>query len=454
MVKGILSIIFLDVYNNMKIFNNKKNEIDIDDYSALEHALEEYLIAVIGYRIKNNYEENFKEIRKYFENVIYNYMNNNYKNMIECINTYKNEFIEKLESHRYTNLFIDSMKKLYSESYDGKILSKNNNVSSYSTITIINRDNSLIIEGMTRKDKTFLPSIHINDIDEFESVLKNYIESIALSDSFYNLFNNKYLENICYDDKIKMIFECTIFNATNLDLNHVEKFFRKYTDFINDESFSNLRSIKYIGEAFDDQLFVKLKRSELEYETPYYLSFMLKNKMVEFPNVRLGIETKDNSKVAHIVATQSAQTILDKNNFNTIQSEIKKNLPTDPYFRFYNPTHLVSLLMTFGILNGMGIKDIQVNDFMPFRYNKTVIDKQMNEEEADKYQTRLTNKNLITYMRLIELVDGVNVFGYPDMGMGLNLKLDDEIKCENEFLQNIYDISYNLGKENRIDFNK
>lgn len=454
MIRGILSTIFLDVYNNMKIFSSKKSELHIYDYDALEHSLEDYLISVIGYKIKNNYEDNFREIRKYFENIIYSYMNNGHRNIVECIDTYKQEFIEKLESHKYTNLFIDSMKKLYSKSYDGKIFSKNDNTSLCSTIAINNRNNSFIIERMVRKDENFLPAIYINDIDEFERILKKYIESVVLSDSFYNLFDNEYLNNIPYEDKVKIIFECTIFNATNSDLNHIENFFRRYTDFINDETFKELRSLKYVGEIFDDQLFVMLKRSELEYETPYYLAFMLKNKMVELPNVRLGIETKDNIKIAHIVATQSAQTVLNKNNLNIIQTEIKKNLPKDPYFRFYNPTHLISLLMTFGLLNGMGIKEIQVKDFMPFRYNKTVIDKQMNVEEADKYQTRLTNKNLITYMRLVELVDGVNIISYPEMDMGLNLRLDDEVKCANEFLQNIYDMSYNVGKENKIDFSK
>ena len=226
-------------------------------------------------------------------------------------------------------------------------------------------------------------------------------------------------------------------NATNADLNCIENFFRKYNDFINNKNFENIRQPIYMANLFDDELYVMLKRSELEYETPYYLSFMLKNKKVELPNVRMGIEEKSNKLIAHIIATQSAQKIMEKENLDKIQLEIKQNLPNDPYFRFYNPTHLISLLMTFGILNGMEIKYVEVKDFLPFRYNKTILDKQMSQEEADNYQTRLTNKNLITYMRLIELVDGINIVSYPEMDMGLNLHLADQIKCKNEFLQYI-----------------
>ena len=450
----ILSKIFLDVYNNLQTFNNNKIKISLEDYPLLEQTLENYLSDILGYKIKYNYEDNFREIRKYFENIIYNSRNKNYTNLIECINSYKIEFIEKLESHKYVNLFIDIMKKMYSKSYKGKILSDNKEDLDYTPIAISNKENSFIIGRLPRKSENNLPLIYINDIDDFENVLKKYIEAVFMSDSFYNLFTNKNFENVSFEEKVKAIFECTIFNATNTDLNNVENFFRMYTDFINDKTFENIRKPCYIGELFNDQLFVMSKRSELEYETPYYLAFMLKDKRVELPNVRLGIESKNEEKVAHIIATQSAQTVLDRDNLNKIQSEIKKNLPADPYFRFYNPTHLVSLLMTFGVLNGMGIKQVDVMDFLPFRYNKTILDKQMSLEEADNYQTRLTNKNLITYMRLIELADGINIVSYPEMDMGLKIKLSDEIKCKNEFLQNIYDISYEFGKNSKISFDK
>lgn len=449
MHKGRLSSIFLDVYKNLQIFDDKKIKVLLEDEPHLEETLENYLIDILGYKIRRNYEDNYREIRIYFENIIRNSKYKNYSNIIDYIENYKKEFIQKIDDHKYVSLFIETMKKMYSKSYDGKMDFGINSKSEFSIVAIRDKGSSLSIGRLPRKDEPDLPSIYINDISNFENILSQYIESVANSDSFYNVFNNQAFSNVTFEEKVKMIFECTMLNATSTDLAYVENFFRKYNDFINDKTFENVRYPNYMGELFDDQLFVMSKRSELQYETPYYLAFMLRNKRVELPNIRLGIEEKDNKKVAHIIATQSAQKVLDRDNLSQIQDEIKKELPTDPYFRFYNPSHLVSVLISFGVLNGMGIKDVEVKDFLPFRYKKTILDRQMNQDEADNYQTRLTNKNLITYMRLIELSYGINVQSYPELGTGLKLKLDDEITFKNEFLQNIYDTAYKFGEENK-----
>jgi len=344
------------------------------------------------------------------------------------------------------------MEKMYSKTYDGKIFSGKSNEVNYSAMAIVNRGNSLVLGRIPRKDEVDLPAIHINDIDEFERILNQYIASIKESDSYYNLFDNQNYDSFSFEDKIQIIFECTILNATANDLNCAENYFRRYNSFISNKVLENMRNLEKIGELFGDQIYMKLKKAEISYETPYYFAFFLRNNMVELPNIRLGIEEYNNKKVAHVIATQSSQVIINQENLSKIQSEIKKNLPKDSYFRNYNPTHLVSILMSFGILNGMGIKDIQVKDYLPFRYNKTILDKQMNKEEADDYQTRLTNKNIMTYMRLIEMVNGVNIISYPEMDTGLILRLDDDIKCKNQFLQEIYDIGYMFGEINKNNF--
>lgn len=451
MQNKILTKIFLDVYKNISMFYESNLKINIEDNNLLETTLENYLVEILGFKIKYNYEDNYREIRKLFENIIYN---SHSPNIIESINTYKEELKEKLENHKYTSLFIDVLRRIYSKSYDGRILTNIDKNLNFSTIAISNRGNSFMIGRIARKDEQELPYVNINDMDNFEMILKKYIESVAQSDSFYNIFNNSSFDSISFDDKVKTIIECTLFNATGADLNYTENFFRKYTDFINDKTFDFIRMPKYMGNLFNDDLFVMCKRSELQYETPYYLAFMLNNKRVELPNLRMGIETKENKKVAHIIATQSAQRVLNPENLQEVQAEIKNNLPTDSYFRFYNPTHLVSILMTFGLLNGLGIKEVEVKDFLPFRYNKTVLDRQMDTEEADKFQTRLTNKNLITYMRLISMVDGIDVISYPEMDMSLKLKIEDNVVCKNEFLQKIYDMGYQLGKENKNILNR
>ena len=220
-----------------------------------------------------------------------------------------------------------------------------------------------------------------------------------------------------------------------------------YTDFINNHELKAIRTPQDVGYIFDSKFFVMLKRATLQYETPYYLSFLLIDKRVELPNIRLGIENSLNGPVAHIIATQSSQADISLTNLAKIQEEIKENIPQDSSFRFFNPTHLISLLMAFGILNGMGIKDIDIKGFLPFRYKKTVADRQMDDEERDQYLTRLINKNLITYMRLVSLADGIDVVSYPEIDMGLKLKLQDKIEFKDEFLQNIYNMCFKLGEK-------
>ena len=436
----IFSKLFFEVY---KSINNRK--LIIKDYDALEKTLEDYLMNVSGYRIISRYQENFYEIKKYFENIVYNIDSNNY-NIIEEINKYKLNFKTKIEAHYYTNLFIEVMKRLYSKSYDGKLDSYIYNNIGSDTIAISNIDKTFILSKLQKTEALQIPSTIILNIDKFERILYDYVDSIKNSDSYFNIFNNNGFNGFSNEEKIKILFESTILNASVSDLSNVQEFFRKYTNYLNDNTLSKFKNLTFIGNLFNDELYVMLKRAELEYETPYYLSFMLRNNRVTLPSVRLGIDEQDGLKSANIIATQDPQVKYSYENDKMIQEEIKNSLPKDSYFRFYKPTHLVSIIMTFGILNGLNIKDITVNDFMPFRYKKTILDKNMTEDESQIYQTSLTDKNLMTYMRLISVVDGIDIICYPELNMGLKLKLGDSIKCKNEFLQSIYDMGLEIGK--------
>lgn len=312
---------------------------------------------------------------------------------------------------------------------------------------ISNIENRFIIGRIPRKDEMDLPSVYINDIDTFEVILENYVETIKRSDTFYNIFSSEKMMDISFHDKLIALFSCTMFNATSTDLIFTELFFRKYTHFVSDTSLDSYRRLSYIGQALDDELYVMLKRSELEYETPFCLCFMLRNHIVELPNVRIGIEKFGDKKRAHILAVQTTQNEqINKKNLLEIENYFKKIIPNDSHFRFYNPAHLVSILMCFGLLKGMGITDVQVADYLPFRHRKTVLDKQMSEEEAIQFQRRLTDKNMITYMRLMSVTDGIKALTYPEMDMGLKLDISGDIHCKNEELQHLYDMCYELSK--------
>ncbi len=439
-----LSKIFLDVASNLSLADSKKSiKLNIKDYGALEQALKDYLTNILGYKPEFDYNQYFPEIRKYFENIL----NNNFafnKDVVENIKDYGKKFIEIFNNHYYLTIFTIVMRRIYSPSYSGRIDYGNTETVNSYDIFISHLNNSLIFGHITRKNEDSLPPIYVSDIDEFDSVLKEYIDTVRTSSSYYNILARDEIY-ASEEDKIKALIESTIFNITNADAAHITKFFRKYTLFLQDHTFCPLSSPYKIGYAFDDDLYVMYRKSEPEYETPYYFSFMLPNRRIELPVVRLGIKNEDGFKTAHILATQSSQRMLNYFELNKINNEIKAMLPKSKYFRFFNPSHYISILITFGILNGAGIKNIEIAEMLPLRYRKTIIDRSMSDDEGERYQTRLTNKNIITYMRLFDQIKGVKIIDYPDGYSPLTLILEDNIECPNDELQKLYDYGYQLG---------
>lgn len=434
----ILSKIYIDVYNDLygKLDTSSINQ------ELLEKTLEDYLISILGLSIKNNYDNYYREIRKYFENILVNTNKDN--DLIDNINIYKEKYINLIDNHYYTKILISALEDIYSPSYDGRVKYFDNS-SNKASAMISHDNNSLVIGRIPRKDEMDMPYVYIKDIDLFEKTLENYIETISISDSFYNILNNENLKDIPVENKIKAIFTCAIFNASNADLVDVNRFFIKYTDFISDNTLDKLRKLNYVGNILGDEVYCMLKRSELEYETPYSLCFMLRNNIVELPYIRLGISNNQ----AYILSVQSSQSsYVDKDNEAKIDKYIKSIMPKTSAFRFFNPSHLVSILMCFGILKSLGINEIYVSDYLPFRYRKTIIDKQMSEEEADNFQKRLTDKNIYTYLRLVNISKGINVLSYPDGEEVLKLDISSDIILNNQYLQELFDKSYEFG--NRI----
>lgn len=438
----VLSKIFIDVGKDLGFNVNY-----LIDNVELEKVLEDYLVSILGNSIKNSYDEHFREIRKYFENIFVNKDSNIV--LIDFIKIYADRFNNLIDEHPLVKLFIDSMKRMYSLDYDGRVKYYDDyNYNNDLDMIISNKDKSFVIGRMPRRDVNSLPFICIKDIDEFELVLEEYVETVKNSNTFYNIIDNDRLSDLPLDARIKALFECTIFNASSNDLIDVSSFISKFSKFVVNDSLSDLCSLKYIGKMCDDELYVMLKRSELEYETPYCLCFMLKNNVVELPYVRLGIEELNGKKIAHILSVQSSQSAyINRDNLSEVDKYLKKIIPKGNEFRNFNPSHLVSILMSFGILKGLGIEDVVVADYLPFRFNKTIIDKQMNEEESDNFQRRLTDKNLYTYMRLCSVTEGIEIINYPDEGRNLELDISKEIRSRSDELNNIYNMCYKLGMD-------
>lgn len=310
---------------------------------------------------------------------------------------------------------------------------------------LFNKD---IIRAVRIGEESF-PSIVIRDIDTFEKTLEEYITAIKSGDSWYNIFVRDGFYQRGEDENIKMILEAALVNATNTDARDIEVFFKDYTSYVLNEDLAPLRNLQRVGNLFDDDLYVMLKRSELWYETPFYISLMLCNKHIELPNVRLGIDFE--KKCANIIAVQSSQVQQNTSEFTSLQETIKRVLPKDSYYRFINPSHLISLVITMGYLKAIGIDEILLKDYMPFRYKKVVYDKHLDEDEAEKLQTRLTTKNIATFLRIASNIDGINVMSYPGNSSELKLHIANDIHGKNQFIEDLFKLGYDLGQKNKCE---
>ena len=427
-----------------------KNHLNIEPSEELEKVLTDVVNLVIGFSFDGRYD--YSEVRVCFDNIIRNIPFSNCSNIYDIIHDYKNRYVRLLNDNYYVNLFVKVVKKIYSPTYDGKLGDFNKNTISSKTnnahIGILG--NSITIGKPSRIGEDDFPFIQIHDAMIFNDVLQKFIETLKNSNSPYNLYNVPNFVDFYSDDElIKLIFEAIILNASVYELANVSKYFIKYTDFLNDQIMPSLNNLTCIGEEFGDEIFFKTKRSDIEYETPYYFAFMLKNHRFELPNVRLSITNNEfGEKLASIITVQSSQ--ITRTNVE-ISDIIKKKTPKTSAFRFYNPDNFISLIISFGILNGLGIYTIDVQDFMPIRYRKTVLDTKMNENEAEDYIKRVFDKNIACYYKMVLLTDDIEILSNIGCPANLQLKTSEMIHFDDAFLQNLYMMGFNYGRTIRSE---
>lgn len=432
MKQYILCKFFLDVYNEL----NPKKKLKIRNYEKLENALKEYLTSILGYKIKKNYSLHSKEIKIYLEN-IFNFNKFNKFNLVNSVILYQEEYQKILSSIPLIEQFLIAMNLLYEEQYSNRDLldrCKNNFLEDIN-FSIRHKENSFNLIAT----KSELPSIYINDIYSFEKILNEYINTIKNSDSNYNVFSKKYYDILPDNNKIRMIFQCTMCNATQENLLDIENYFNQYINFLNDKTFINFKTPKYLSSKFDDQIYIMLKNSDLEYETPYYLSLILNNNKVELPNIRLGIEEKEDKKIAHIYSSLIPQIVLNNNNLNNIIETAKEKIPQS--FNSFNPLWIISIITTIGLLRGIGIKYIIFKENGIYYYKKTpnILENNHNGNSI--------NISIIKVKYLLSIINGIDVISNTETY--LKIKINDKISCENEFLQFILESSIILGENNK-----
>lgn len=436
----MLSKIFRTIYKKYT-----QQEISIKEYEEFEETLKKAVLDILGYKIYSNYNsymsgqtdrfDYFNEVSKLFENIICNY--NKSESIINHIESYNKNYNAEIEKYRYAGVLLRNIYRLYSLEQNKVILLKFGDCYRVDPID----------DG---KGDVPMPSIYIDNIANLDNILKNYITAIISSDNNYKrILDNEMIGSIddIPDNVLSDIFCFTMLNMSNADVRSLEEFFKKYADFVNDNTFDMYKGkATYLGEVFDDRIYVNAAKKDLAYETPYWLAFMFEKSKYICPLVGVGIDSDDNKKVAEVVAIQDSQSIpLDIDKHNMMIETIKRRSPKSSNFREHSPSHLISIILSIGFLRGAGIEKVNVNEYMPFRYQRLILERHKSDDDINSYQKRVTSKNVFTWLRMLEFTDDINVENYPDNGMFLTLSLNDEIKFNNELFQQLYDLGYKAG---------
>lgn len=443
---------------------------DQEKLKNLEDTLFYVVRTTFGYNIDNKYE--MARVKYLFDDIVNNLAVGAPYSLTQQINKYASEVGATYDSHPYVNLLLKVLSRIYSPDYDGKPGNYNNAEYASNARQYTHHYYTSISFGLiTRRGDGELPIIQIKNIDELEDAIQEYIDTVRVSDSFYNKLNDEAWKDSYNEEEIvMMLLEGTLLNISYDDANDLATFFKRYTDFIKHYGLGKLlkKEERMLGEglnigldkASEDEekynLCAFIKRSDMEYETPYYLSINCfnNNHVIELPNVRFGIAREEDGHLrAYILATQSSQSNASNPYCNpdliaVHSSEIKKRIPKTSKYRFYNPNHLVSILITYGMLKGLGVVDIQVVPKMPLRCYKTICDKGYNGEEEKKYLQRVTEKNVCTYEKAMAIVDGIQLVE-EITDSTLRVAIDNDLKSDSEYINNLIAMGYDFGLRNR-----
>lgn len=428
----ILSNLFLEIYNSL--YPKKIKKLKIKNYEELEDTLKKYLFSILGYKIRNNYSMHYDEIKIYFENILNNSKNKKC-NIIDLIKHYEIEYNNMYMEHPLLKQFTDSMNLLYENKYKNKTLfdKLKNHIIEDINLSIKVIDKSLVIIPHSKNKSC----IHIKNIDTFESVLDKYINTIKNSDSCYNIFNKSYYNVLTKEEQIRMIFQYTMLNISKKDLLDIEKYFERYNYYIEKNHFNKIKNPTYICDIEKDNLYVMSKCSEIEDETPYYLSFIFEKSKVELPKVMIGI---DENNTAHILNIKPNKFTFNKINYNELTSVIQNLILSNSSLKYSKPMNIISFILTLGILNGMNINKIILENELLFKTNNNDL------ENSDINKINLSNniysKDIVEYINIISLIKGIDIIDDSK----IELKINKNINCDNEKLLELYNAGIKVGK--------
>ena len=321
----------------------------------------------------------------------------------------------------------------------------------------------------------YMPTLIINNIDEFKEIVGDISEFIKNNDIMFINKNNSILE-----DRIYSFFSMIFSNATYEDFDNPVCFLRKYLNFMKNDKFSDFNEEKTEPiESLDNfRLVIKKNQASSLLETPYCFNLHLEkeidNEVViyELPRVMYGI---DNNK-GYIYAIQNKKDVNDDERLKKLKRlmyKINSNVEETEEFKDYKDnkddyypenitditlSNLISATAVLSLFKKNNIDNIYIPDFLPVRYftkeeaiNKRVkymqdklsveeleIFRESIEKEHLRIQQNITEKFLRVFRRVEYHFDNINIVNYPDNGSFLMFENNDNYNCNNQILNEIY----------------
>lgn len=302
-----------------------------------------------------------------------------------------------------------------------------------------------------------VPTLIINDKERFDEALIEYME---IATSFY-------------EDKhypMELILAMLFVDATYEDFNNPVDYINRKKNFMLDQRmkrFENGVSLGY-SEFFDGELFVKLERDNVFYETPYLLRAFIKHgeDFFDFPSINFGIS----GDTGYIYTIQNRNVIDNKSSFqkkvNRLFYKIGEGFDSKiDNFDIYDEgnlkdvsgSFLVAADIIFSLFESVGIKKIVLPTLRLIRWNnkeeayKRMLEKDYSfdrekgfEDEHYMIQKNITEKFIRTFMRLAYHFEGLDVVSYPFEGDSNMVMVNNGISsCNNSLLSHVYGLAKN-----------
>ncbi|MBQ8615002.1 MAG: hypothetical protein IJ415_00305 [Clostridia bacterium] len=292
----------------------------------------------------------------------------------------------------------------------------------------------------SKKINTGEPAVVIQDKNLFVSRLEKYLK---VARKFYKQ-DKDYFELTDLGFGEKLILDLFV-NATNFDLNNVEKYIEQRTQMLLDKS-TECGEL-WLGEYLDCQIVGQIVKNKSNLESPYKFSVYLEKDSERFflPSVHFG--KIDNKLMLYALQGEKEKQEnklakkLDRH-FRKVNKDVDTE---DEILSQVSPNALVSLTIFMAYQEIMGAKTAEAVNFMPIRYisNSIVGTRRLNSDEEkeefliqhDRNQFNISNRFFNT---LIRYAHHFNLpVEYDDVLEKLNLKLSTTNTFEDNIVHSI-----------------